>query len=211
MPPELPRAFSPSAILSVSNTVTVGIISAKHRTIGSGPFDNYLQTDASINPGNSGGPLFNFNGEVVGINTMIYSRVGQSGGVGFAIPANEAKRLIPDLQKYGRVPRPWLGILADRMTSQIQAYFHLDVSEGVIVSNLVEEGPADGAGVKTGDVIVNIDGTPVKEPYDIDRILSKHRPKDEISMKIQRGRRQVDIRVKMSELPRLDTLPQGLI
>jgi serine protease Do len=195
----------------LQHTVTVGIISAKHRTIGSGPFDNYLQTDASINPGNSGGPLFNFNGEVVGINTMIYSRVGQSGGVGFAIPANEAKRLIPDLQKYGRVPRPWLGILADRMTSQIQAYFHLDVSEGVIVSNLVEEGPADGAGVKTGDVIVNIDGTPVKEPYDIDRILSKHRPKDEISMKIQRGRRQVDIRVKMSELPRLDTLPQGII
>jgi serine protease Do len=195
----------------LQHTVTVGIISAKHRTIGSGPFDNYLQTDASINPGNSGGPLFNFNGEVVGINTMIYSRVGQSGGVGFAIPTNEAKRLIPDLQKYGRVPRPWLGILGDRMTSQIQAYFHLDTDEGVIVSNLVEDGPADIAGVKTGDVIINIDGASVKEPYDIDRILSKHRPKDEITLKIQRGRRQVDIPIKMSELPRLDKLPQGII
>ena len=97
------------------------------------------------------------------------------------------------------------------MTSQVQAYFHLDVSEGVIVSNLVEDGPADGAGVKTGDVIINIDGASVKEPYDIDRILSKHRPKDEIALKIQRGRRQVDIHVKMSELPRLDTLPQGII
>jgi serine protease Do len=181
----------------LQHTVTVGIISAKHRTIGSGPFDNYLQTDASINPGNSGGPLFNFNGEVVGINTMIYSRVGQSGGVGFAIPTNEAKRHITDLQKYGRVPR--------------QAYFHLDTDEGVIVSNLVEDGPADIAGVKTGDVIINIDGASVKEPYDIDRILSKHRPKDEITLKIQRGRRQVDIPIKMSELPRLDKLPQGII
>jgi serine protease Do len=195
----------------LAHTVTLGIISAKHRTIGSGPFDNYLQTDASINPGNSGGPLFNMNGQVVGINTMIFSRVGQSGGVGFAIPINEAKRLIPDLEKYGRVPRPWLGILADRMTPQIQNYFRLGIGEGVLVSNIVDEGPADTSGIKQGDVIVNVDDTPVKEPYDIERILAKHKPKDVISLKIKRGRRDVDISVKMSELPNLDKLPQGII
>jgi serine protease Do len=195
----------------LQHTVTVGIISAKHRTIGSGPFDNYLQTDASINPGNSGGPLFDMNGTVVGINTMIYSRVGQSGGVGFAIPINEAKRLIPDLQKYGRVPRPWLGILADRMTPQIQAYFGFTVSEGVLISNLVEDGPADDAGLKQGDVITGLDGVAAKEPYDVERILAKHRPKDSITVKVQRGRKSLDIRVKMEELPPLDKLPKGII
>jgi serine protease Do len=195
----------------LAHTVTVGIISAEHRTIGSGPFDNYLQTDASINPGNSGGPLFNLNGQVVGINTMIYSRVGQSGGVGFAIPINEAKKLIPSLEKYGRVPRPWLGILTDRMTPQIQAYLNSSVSEGVLVSNLVEDGPADTAGMKQGDIILDVDGVPIKEPYDLERILAKHTPVDSIRLKIQRGRRDMDIQIKMSELPRLDKLPQGII
>ena len=93
----------------LAHTVTVGIISAKHRTIGSGPFDNYLQTDASINPGNSGGPLFNMNGQVIGINTMIFSRVGQSGGVGFAIPINEAKLLIPVSKNTEECPDPRYG------------------------------------------------------------------------------------------------------
>ena len=91
----------------LQNTVTKGIISAKNRTIGLGPFDNFLQTDASINPGNSGGPLFNLKGEVIGINSVIHSNTGQSSGLGFAIPINEAKELLPDLKKYGRVPRPW--------------------------------------------------------------------------------------------------------
>ncbi len=106
----------------LGHTVTVGIISAKNRTIGQGPFDNYLQTDASINPGNSGGPLFNAKGEVIGINTMIFSSTGQSAGVGFAIPVNEAKRLIPDMQRYGHVKRPWLGILAEPMNEMIQHF-----------------------------------------------------------------------------------------
>jgi len=195
----------------LQHTVTLGIISAKHRTIGSGPFDNYIQTDASINPGNSGGPLFNMKGEVIGINTMIYSRVGQSGGVGFAIPINEAKRLIPDLQKYGRVPRPWLGIMGDRMTPQIEAYFGLHTSEGVLVSNLIQDGPADVAGLKQGDVIIKMDGAAMKEPYDIERVLAKHKPNDSVALEVQRGRKQVEISVKTQELPHLDKLPQGII
>ena len=195
----------------LGHTVTVGIISAKHRTIGAGPFDNFLQTDAAINPGNSGGPLFNMKGRVVGINTMIYSRSGQSGGVGFAIPINEAKSLIPDLKRYGRVPRPWLGIIADRMNPALQAYLHLPVSEGVLVYNLVQDAPADDAGLQEGDVILSMDGAQTKEPYDVERALAKHKPKDTATLVIQRGRHQLHLKVSLRELPSGNNLPKGII
>lgn len=195
----------------LQSTVTTGIVSAKHRTIGAGPFDNFIQTDASINPGNSGGPLFNFKGEVVGINTMIYSRVGQSGGVGFAIPSNEAKKLIPELKRYGHVPRPWLGIAAERINPQIQAYLRLQASEGVLVYNLVEDGPAENAGLQQGDVILEMDGNPTKEPYDVERDLAKHHPNETATLKILRGRRHLDLTVKLHELPSLEQIPRGII
>jgi serine protease Do len=195
----------------LQHTVTLGIISAKHRTIGAGPFDNFLQTDASINPGNSGGPLFNLKGEVIGINTMIFSRTGQSGGVGFAIPINEAKQLIPDLKRYGRVPRPWLGIAADRMTPQLQAYLHIKTGDGVLIYNLVEDGPADQAGLQQGDVITSMDGTSTKEPYDIERALAKHRPNESATLEIQRGTAHQKITIKLKELPALGELRKGII
>jgi serine protease Do len=196
----------------LGHTVTLGIISAKNRTIGQGPFDNYLQTDASINPGNSGGPLFNMQGEVIGINTMIFSRVGQSGGVGFAIPSNEAKKLIGDLKRYGRVPRPWLGILSERMTRQIQDYYSLSTDSGVLVDNLVNRAPADRAGLKQGDIITSIEGTAVREPNDIERILAKIKPNETISLEAQRGDKTVKLRVRLQELPdKIDNLPQGII
>ena len=195
----------------LESTVTVGIVSAKHRTIGAGPFDNFIQTDASINPGNSGGPLFNFKGEVVGINTMIFSRVGQSGGVGFAIPSNEAKKLIPDLKRYGHVPRPWLGIAADRVNPQIQAFLRLQTGEGVLVYNLIQDGPAEEAGLQQGDVIIEMDGAPTKEPYDVERDLAKHHPNETATLKILRGKRHLDVTVKLLELPSLEQLPRGII
>lgn len=195
----------------LQHTVTLGIISAKNRTIGQGPFDNFLQTDASINPGNSGGPLFNLKGEVVGINTVIYSRTGQSGGVGFAIPSNEAKRLIPDFKRYGRVPRPWLGAFGERMTPALQRYYNLPTSNGVLVYNLVENGPADRAGVRQGDIIVAMDGTETTEPYAIERALAKHRPTDTVSVRIQRGARTLEIKIKLAELPRLERTPRGIL
>lgn len=195
----------------LGHTVTIGIISAKNRTIGQGPFDDFLQTDASINPGNSGGPLFNLKGEVVGINTVIYSRTGQSGGLGFAIPINEAKALIPDLKRYGRVPRPWLGILSQRMTQPIQRYYNLPSSQGVLVTELVQDGPCDQAGLQSGDIIVEVNSAKTSEPNDIEKSLAKRKPTDTATLKILRGKKTLEIPVKLQELPRLENLPQGII
>jgi serine protease Do len=195
----------------LQHTVTIGIISAKNRTVGQGPFDNFLQTDASINPGNSGGPLFNLKGEVIGINTMIYSRTGQSGGLGFAIPVNEARTIIADLKRYGHVPRPWLGILGQRMTQQIELTYHLATAKGVLITNLVEGGPAETAGLQGGDIVTQVDGMDANEPNDIEKALAKHRPTDTATLKIYRGRKRLDLPIKLEELPALENLPQGII
>jgi serine protease Do len=195
----------------LQNTVTKGIVSAKNRTIGLGPFDNFLQTDASINPGNSGGPLFNVRGEVIGINSAIHSNTGQSIGLGFAIPINEAKKLLPDLKKYGRVPRPWLGILGERMTSQLEQYYQLSIGKGVLIYNIVENGPADQAGLQQGDILISIDGIPMTEPNDLERSLAKHKPREAVGVKFYRGRKTREIQVKLEELPRLDDLPKGIM
>jgi serine protease Do len=193
------------------HTVTAGIISAKNRTIGQGPFDNFLQTDASINPGNSGGPLFNLKGEVIGINSAIISRTGQSGGLGFAIPVNTAKEVMSDLKRYGRVPRPWLGILGQTITPPLAQYYGLDTNNGVVVYNLVEQAPADQGGMQQGDVITEIDGKKISESYDIERALAKHHPKESAQVKVLRGRKSVNLEVQLDELPRLKDLPQGII
>jgi serine protease Do len=196
----------------LQHTVTLGIVSAKNRTIGQGPFDNFLQTDASINPGNSGGPLFNLNGEVVGINTVIFSRTGQSGGLGFAIPVNEAKRLIPDLKIYGHVRRPWLGILGERMTSQLEQYYDLPATPGVLVYNLVEGSPADLAGLHQGDIITAVGGTEVKDLYDVERALAKLKVTESTTIRIQRGRKKMEMKVQLKALPfRLKDIPTNII
>ena len=195
----------------LQHTVTRGIISAKNRTIGLGPFDNFLQTDASINPGNSGGPLFNFKGEVVGINSVIFSKTGQSGGLGFAIPSNEAKRVIEDLKRYGHVPRPWLGLMGERITPALAEYYQLPTDKGVLIYNLIQDGPADGSGIHPGDVVTGMDGTNTQEPNDVERVLVKHKPKDLIRLKIRRGGKSLELPVTLGELPALDNLPQGII
>ena len=204
-------AFAVGNPFGLQHTVTLGIISAKNRTIGLGPFDNFLQTDASINPGNSGGPLFNMKGEVIGINTVIFSKTQQSAGLGFAIPVNEAKKILADLQKYGRVPRPWLGILGQKIVPQIAEYYQLPSDKGVLVYNLVADGPSDRAGLKQGDVILALDGTDVVEPNDVERQLAKHHPKDAVSVKLRRGRKSMELDMKLEELPRLENLPQGIL
>lgn len=195
----------------LQHTVTVGIISAKNRTIGLGPFDNFIQTDAAVNPGNSGGPLFNLKGEVIGINTAIRSETGQSGGLSFAIPAQEAKTLIPDLIRYGRVPRPWMGVMAERMSLQLQLYYDLPVAKGVLIYNLVQDAPAVRGGLKQGDIVEAVDGTVVEDPYDVERLLAKHRPNEKAVLKVRRGRKQLELSLKLEELPRLDRIPRGII
>ncbi|MGK5081751.1 trypsin-like peptidase domain-containing protein [Bdellovibrionota bacterium FG-1] len=195
----------------LQHTVTLGIISAKNRTIGQGPFDDFLQTDASINPGNSGGPLFNLKGEVIGINTVIYSRTGQSGGIGFAIPVNVAKTLIPTLKRYGRVPRPWLGILGQRMTPQIAQYYNLATSQGVLITHLIEGGPSENRGLQSGDIITQINGIAIQEPFDVEKNLAKHKPKDFVVIKIYRRQKPLEIKIQLEELPRIEKLPAGIL
>ncbi len=144
----------------LGNTVTSGIVSAKGRVIGAGPYDDFIQTDASINPGNSGGPLFNVKGEVVGINTAIISG-GQ--GIGFAIPVNTARPLIPQLVEQGRVTRGYLGVNIQTVTPDLAAALGLADRKGVLVAAVVPGGAADKAGIERGDVIVGYEGKRVEE------------------------------------------------
>lgn len=147
----------------LSNTVTTGIVSAKGRMIGAGPYDDFIQTDASINPGNSGGPLFNMAGEVVGINTAIFSQSGGNIGIGFAIPVNLVKNLVPELETKGTVTRGWLGATVQPVTPDLARSFGLDKERGALVGEVVAQGPADKAGIKRGDVIVSYDGKKIDD------------------------------------------------
>jgi len=148
----------------LDHTVTTGIISAKGRMIGSGPYDNFLQTDASINPGNSGGPLFNMSGEVVGINTAI---VAHGQGIGFAIPINMAREILDDLKFRGKVTRGWLGITVQDITEEIAANMKLKNQQGALVSQVLEGEPGDRAGLKSGDIITRIDGKDIDSTRDL--------------------------------------------
>ena len=144
----------------LEETVTQGIISATGRAIGSGPYDNFLQTDAPINPGNSGGPLINLKGEVIGINTAIISS-GQ--GIGFAIPSNMAKKITSQLKEKGKVSRGWIGVSVQSVTPEIAQAFGLKETQGALVGGVVPGGPADAAGLKRGDVIISFDGKEIKK------------------------------------------------
>jgi len=155
----------------LGNTVTAGIVSAKYRHIGAGAYDDFIQTDASINPGNSGGPLLNTAGEVVGINTAIFSQTGGNIGIGFAIPVNMAKKLVPQL-KEGKVVRGWLGVMIQQITPQLKEKLGLETDRGALVADVTEDGPADKAGIRRGDVIVSFDGKEIKEMRDLPFIVS---------------------------------------
>jgi len=155
----------------LGNTVTAGIVSAKYRQIGAGSYDNFIQTDASINPGNSGGPLLNSAGEVIGINTAIVSQSGGSVGIGFAIPINMARDLLPQLKK-GKVVRGWLGVMIQRINSALKEKLRLKDEKGALVADVTADGPAYKAGLKRGDVIVSFDGKDIKETHDLPYIVA---------------------------------------
>jgi serine protease Do len=153
----------------LEQTVTVGIVSAKGRVIGAGPYDNFIQTDASINPGNSGGPLFSVDGKVVGINTAI---VAQGQGIGFAIPVNMAKEMLPELKARGKVTRGWLGISVQDITEDMVPSLRIKSTEGALVADVVQGDPADKAGIRAGDVISEIDGKKVKDAHELLRLVA---------------------------------------
>jgi serine protease Do len=156
----------------LTNTVTSGIVSAKGRMIGAGPYDDFIQTDAPINPGNSGGPLFNMQGEVIGINSAIFSQSGGNIGIGFAIPVDLAKSLLPQLETKGTVTRGWLGVSIQPVTRELARSFSLDKAQGALVSDVIANGPADKAGIERGDVIVSFDGKDIKDSSSLPALVA---------------------------------------
>ncbi len=157
---------------SLGGSVTAGIVSARNREINSGPYDNYIQTDAAINKGNSGGPLFNLDGEVIGINTAIISPSGGSIGIGFAVPSNTAAGVIKDLREFGETRRGWLGVRIQEVTDEIAESLSIKPARGALVAGIDEKGPAKPGGIEAGDVIVKFDGKEIKEMRDLPRIVA---------------------------------------
>ncbi|HBA40920.1 MAG TPA: peptidase, partial [Deltaproteobacteria bacterium] len=184
----------------LDSTVTAGIVSAKGRHIGAGPYDNFIQTDASINPGNSGGPLINLRGEVVGINTAIFSRTGGNIGIGFAIPINLVKELLPQLKGKGKVTRGYLGVLIQKITPEIAESLGLEKAWGALVANVSKDGPADHAGVKVGDVIIEFDGKEIKESNDLPIIVARTPVDKKARLKVLRDKKEVTLTVTVGEL-----------
>jgi len=181
----------------LEQTVTAGIVSAKGRVIGSGPYDNFIQTDASINPGNSGGPLINMKGEVVGINTAI---IASGQGIGFAIPINMAKEITPQLQEKGRVTRGWLGVSIQEVTPELAKSFGLKEKKGALVAQVVSGSPAEKAGIEQGDIIVEFDGKEVSDSKDLPRIVASTPVGKAVTVKLSRDGKILDRQVKVGEM-----------
>ncbi len=169
---------------ALEHTVTSGIVSAKGRVLGSGPYDDYIQTDASINPGNSGGPLFNLRGEVIGINTAI---IPEGQGIGFAIPINMAKDVLRDLKEKGEVTRGWLGLVIQKVTPGLAKSFGLKEPIGALISEVVPGSPADKAGVQRGDVVTKFGGEKIDNYSDLSRLAAKNRPGSKVKLQILRN------------------------
>jgi serine protease Do len=194
-------------ILAVGNpfglggTVTAGIVSARGRYIGSGPYDDYLQLDAAINRGNSGGPTFNLKGEVIGINTAIYSPNGGSVGIGFAIPSNLAKPVVAQLKAKGSVERGWLGVQLQEVTPEIRHSIGLKDQGGALVADVQPNGPAAKAGLKSGDVIVGFAGKPIAAIHELPRAVAATAPGQKAEIKVVRDGTETKLSVVIAAMP----------
>lgn len=180
-------------------TVTSGIISAKSRNINSGPFDDYIQTDAAVNRGNSGGPLFNMSGEVVGVNTAIYSPDGGSVGIGFAVPSDLVTTIVADLKDDGQIDRSWLGVQIKPLSDEIAHVLGLKSGEGVMIAEVVEESPADSAGLEQGDVILKFGETEIKELRDLTRVVASEEAGETKQIEIFRGGQPMTLDVTLAK------------
>lgn len=185
----------------LGGTVTAGIVSARGRQIGSGPYDDYLQIDAPVNRGNSGGPTFNIRGEVVGINTAIYSPSGGSVGIAFDIPASTAAKVVSDLRTNGSIVRGWLGVQIQPVNASIADSLRLRGTKGALVSEPQAGSPAEASGIKSGDVILSVDGRPVADPRDLAVLIASYPPNASVKVSVWRDGVQQDITVKLGKLP----------
>jgi serine protease Do len=184
----------------LGGTVTTGIISARGRDIHSGPFDDFLQIDAPINRGNSGGPTFNLEGEVIGINTAIYSPNGGSVGIGFAVPSNVAKPVVAQLEEHGKVSRGWLGVQIQEVTPAIAASLGLHGEQGALVAVVTPDSPGAKAGLKQGDVILSFNGTEVGHLRDLPRLVAATAPDSSATMRVWRNGQTTQLQAKVGEL-----------
>jgi serine protease Do len=181
-------------------TVTQGIVSAKDRQISAGPYDHFIQTDASINPGNSGGPLINMRGEVVGIDSAIFSQSGGNIGIGFAIPVDLVKALLPQLETTGKVTRGWFGVSIQEVTPALAESLGLKTPEGALVSSIVKNSPAERAGFKVGDVIVEYDGKEINSANDLPLLVASTPVGKTVSVKVFRDNKEEPLSVTIEQL-----------
>ncbi|MDR3373146.1 MAG: Do family serine endopeptidase [Ancalomicrobiaceae bacterium] len=194
-------------VLAVGNpfglggTVTAGIVSARGREIGAGPYDDFLQIDAPINHGNSGGPTFNLSGEVVGVNTAIFSPSGGSVGIGFAIPVETVQRVIAQLEKTGEVVRGWLGVQIQPVTRDIADSLGMKDARGALVADVQQQTPAIKAGIKVGDAIIAVEGHPVRGPRDLARTIAGYEPGSTVKVTLVRNGKEQDVNVELGKLP----------
>ncbi|HEY7166337.1 MAG TPA: DegQ family serine endoprotease [Candidatus Binatia bacterium] len=184
----------------LDHTVTSGIVSAKGRHIGAGPYDDFIQTDASINPGNSGGPLINMRGEVIGINSAIFSGSGGNIGIGFAIPANLVKDVVPQLKENGKIVRGFVGVTIQKITPELAESLGLKEARGALVSDVTKGGPADRAGIKSGDVITEFDRKEIKSSADLPIQVARTAPGKTVPMKILRNNKEMTLNVAVGEM-----------
>jgi serine protease Do len=191
----------------LGGTVTAGILSARQRDINSGPYDDFLQTDASINRGNSGGPMFNMDGQVIGINTAIYSPSGGSIGIGFAIPSSMAKEVVSELIQEAdhTVHRGWLGVRIQAVTDEIGESLGLDKPHGALVASVNDKGPAQLGGIEPGDIIIAFDGKTVEDMKHLPRLVAETPVDKTVDVKVWRKRKEVTLKVKLGRLSETET------
>jgi serine protease Do len=185
----------------LGSTVTAGIISARSRNINAGPFDDFIQTDAAINRGNSGGPMFNQNGEVIGVNTAIFSPSGGSVGIGFAIPTSLAKPILDQLRLHGRAYRGWLGVKIQHVTEEIAESLALPESAGALILEITKDGPAAKSGLQNGDVILQFDGKDVREMHNLPRLVAETPIGKQVELIIWRNGQKMSISLALGDYP----------
>jgi serine protease Do len=194
---------------SLGGTVTAGIVSAKNRDISNGPYDSYIQTDAAINRGNSGGPLFNLEGEVIGVNTLIISPSGGSIGIGFAVPSKTVAGVVDQLRQFGELRRGWLGVRIQTVTDEIAESLNIKPAGGALVAGIDDKGPAKPAGIEPGDVVVKFDGHDIKEPKDLSRIVADTAVGKEVDVIIIRKGQEETHKVTLGRLEDNDKVQQA--